>query len=80
MSQSAKTIATMAPELRRSIGDLALRLRTSRLQERPAEPRFVDYDSIRLPDGELLGRKKVIIMSGGCSVPTCTMRVIQNSL
>ncbi|MGH3830313.1 MAG: radical SAM protein [Pseudonocardiaceae bacterium] len=59
--------------LRRSIGDLSLRLRRSCPEEKPAEPRFVDYDSIRLPDGRLVGRKKVIIMSGGCSVPTCTM-------
>ncbi len=73
MRQNTKTVVTTAPELRRSIGDLSLRLRTSRPRERPAEPRFVDYDSIRLPDGELVGRKKVIIMSGGCSVPTCTM-------
>lgn len=33
----------------------------------------MDYDSIRLSDGRVVGRKKVIIMSGGCSVPTCTM-------
>lgn len=37
------------------------------------EPRFVSYDNIRLPNGQVLGRKKVILMTGGCSVPTCTM-------
>lgn len=36
-------------------------------------PRFVDYDSIRDSAGKVHGRKKVILMSGGCSVPTCTM-------
>lgn len=60
-------------DLRRRIGDLSLQLRTSGTQAKPAEPRFVDFDMIRLPDGEVVGRKKVIVMSGGCSVPTCTM-------
>ncbi|MFI6112886.1 radical SAM protein [Kitasatospora sp. NPDC051164] len=59
-------------DLRRRIGDLSLRLRTSG-PVKPAEPRFTDFDKIRLGSGELVGRKKVIIMSGGCSVPTCTM-------
>lgn len=39
----------------------------------PDVPRFVSYDSLRLWDGSLVGRKKAILMSGGCSVPTCTM-------
>lgn len=73
MGRNAEMLPVSVRELRRCIGDLSLRLRTSRSQERPAEPRFVDYDSIRLADGRLAGRKKVIIMSGGCSVPTCTM-------
>ncbi|MFI9788625.1 radical SAM protein [Kitasatospora sp. NPDC051984] len=73
MSEHALDPVVQMPYLRRRIGDLSLRLRTSGTQIRPAEPRFTDYDSIRLPDGELVGRKKVIIMSGGCSVPTCTM-------
>jgi len=60
-------------DLRHRIGDLSLRLRTSGPQPKPAEPRFVDFDMIRLPDGRVVGRKKVIVMSGGCSVPTCTM-------
>lgn len=63
----------MATDLRRRIGDLALRLRASGTQAKPAEPRFVDFDTIRLADGRVVGRKKVIVMSGGCSVPTCTM-------
>ncbi|MFJ9370532.1 hypothetical protein ACIRRA_39760 [Nocardia sp. NPDC101769] len=37
------------------------------------KPRFVDYDSIRDAAGAVHGRKKVILMSGGCSIPTCTM-------
>ncbi|WP_416976927.1 hypothetical protein [Streptomyces sp. T028] len=60
-------------DLRRRIGDLSLQLRTSGTQTKPAEPRFVDFDMIRLPNGDVVGRKKVIVMSGGCSVPTCTM-------
>ncbi|MBV9022789.1 MAG: hypothetical protein JO362_03020 [Streptomycetaceae bacterium] len=73
MSRHTQIPPVSLRELRRSIGDLSLRLRTSRTLGRPAVPRFVDFDSIRLPDGRLVGRKKVIIMSGGCSVPTCTM-------
>jgi archaeosine synthase beta-subunit len=73
MTRGAEVSPISVQELRQSIGGLSLRLRTARSQERPAEPRFVDYDSIRSADGRLVGRKKVIIMSGGCSVPTCTM-------
>ncbi|SRR6266568_1177373 len=69
--------STESPEpaaaLRRRVGEMSLRLRTSGTLIKPAEPRFTDYDKIRLPGGELVGRKKVIVMSGGCSVPTCTM-------
>ncbi|WP_411150162.1 hypothetical protein [Streptomyces sp. A30] len=60
-------------DLRRRIGDLSLQLRTPGTQAKPAEPRFVDFDMIRLANGDVVGRKKVIVMSGGCSVPTCTM-------
>jgi radical SAM enzyme (TIGR01210 family) len=64
---------TTTKDLRRSIAGLSLRLRTSPSETKPTEPRFVDYDRIRLPSGQVVGRKKVIVMSGGCSVPTCTM-------
>ncbi|BBO86132.1 TIGR01210 family radical SAM protein [Desulfosarcina ovata subsp. sediminis] len=37
------------------------------------EPRYISYDRIIQPDGKVLNRKKVILMSNGCSVPTCTM-------
>nr|WP_024126588.1 radical SAM protein [Streptomyces sp. FR1]AHE39207.1 Radical SAM domain protein [Streptomyces sp. FR1] len=73
MPEHAPHAPLQVRHLRRRIGDLSLRLRTAGTQMKPAEPRFVDYDKIRLPGGELVGRKKVIVMSGGCSVPTCTM-------
>lgn len=77
MDAVTRDIAASAPvsvnDLRRRIGELSLRLRTSGTQAKPAEPRFVDFDVIRLPNGRVVDRKKVIIMSGGCSVPTCTM-------
>ncbi|MET7487704.1 hypothetical protein [Streptomyces sp. NPDC005538] len=73
MPEYALDSSATVKDLRRRIGDLSLRLRTSGTQTKPAEPRFVDYDLIRLPNGDVAGRKKVIIMSGGCSVPTCTM-------
>ncbi|WP_033825809.1 MULTISPECIES: hypothetical protein [unclassified Kitasatospora] len=73
MPEHAIDLPMPVRDLRRRIGDLSLRLRTSGLQAKPGEPRFVDFDKIRLPNGEVVGRKKVIVMSGGCSVPTCTM-------
>lgn len=72
MPEHALDSPVTVKDLRRRIGDLSLQLRTSGTQK-PAEPRFVDYDMIRLPHGDVVGRKKVIVMSGGCSVPTCTM-------
>lgn len=71
MSQSQEL--TDVAGLRRSITDLSLRLRAVAPSEKPAEPRFVAFDALRIPDGRVAGRKKVILMSGGCSVPTCTM-------
>lgn len=73
MPEHASDAPIPVRDLRRRIGDLSLRLRTAGDQVKPAEPRFTDYDKIRLPGGELVGRKKVIVMSGGCTVPTCTM-------
>lgn len=60
-------------ELRKSLTELSRSLRLRDPQEHDPEPRFVDYDTIRYPDGTTARRKKVILMSGGCSVPTCTM-------
>lgn len=73
MPEHASDSPVSVKELRHRIGELSLRLRTSGTLAKPAEPRFVDFDVIRLPNGTVAGRKKVIIMSGGCSVPTCTM-------
>jgi radical SAM enzyme (TIGR01210 family) len=59
--------------LREQITKLSLGLRTTALNDKSAEPRYISYDRLLLPDGQAVGRKKVIVMSGGCSVPTCTM-------
>lgn len=59
--------------LRRELSQLSRSLRLQNPGSHEAEPRFVDYDVVRQPDGSVLNRKKVILMSGGCSVPTCTM-------
>ena len=40
---------------------------------RPYVPRYVSVDSIIQQDGGLLRRLKIILVSNGCSVPTCTM-------
>lgn len=59
--------------LRKSLLALSLQLRQTADVVRPEVPRFVSYDQLRRLDGSVVGRKKVILMSGGCSVPTCTM-------
>ena len=59
--------------LRKLLIETSLKLRQSQNLERPSAPRYISYDNIRLPDGTVSGRKKVIIMSSGCSIPTCTM-------
>jgi archaeosine synthase beta-subunit len=59
--------------LRRTLTAWSMQLRRPAEEEHENTPRHVSYDSIRQPDGRVLGRKKVILMSGGCSVPTCTM-------
>ncbi|MEU0383207.1 hypothetical protein [Streptomyces chartreusis] len=59
--------------LRRSLSALSMRLRRTPQEQRADEPRFVSYDMLRERDGSTVRRKKVIVMSGGCSVPTCTM-------
>lgn len=59
--------------LRRALSKLSLQLRRPAGVVKPDIPRFVSYDQVRQADGTLVGRKKVILMSGGCSVPTCTM-------
>jgi len=71
MSTSSTSSEEM--RLRRSLSALSVELRHAPAAPRPDIPRLVTYDQIRLPDGVVAGRKKVILMSGGCSVPTCTM-------
>jgi archaeosine synthase beta-subunit len=59
--------------LRRALTAWSMELRRPAFEEHENTPRHVSYDTLRQPDGQLVGRKKVILMSGGCSVPTCTM-------
>lgn len=59
--------------LRRALTAWSMELRRPAPTEHEYTPRHVSYDTLRQPDGRLAGRKKVILMSGGCSVPTCTM-------
>lgn len=59
--------------VRKAITGWAISVRSTQASKHVDKPRFVSYDRIRLPSGEILGRKKVILMTGGCSVPTCTM-------
>lgn len=59
--------------LRHRITALSRSLREVTVVEYRQEPRYVGYDTVRDPDGTTYGRKKAILMSGGCSVPTCTM-------
>ncbi len=62
-----------ARRLRRTLTQWSMSLRQVPAGERDHEPRYVSYDTVRLPSSEILSRKKVILMTGGCSVPTCTM-------
>lgn len=59
--------------LRRALTAWSMELRRPAATEHENTPRHVSYDALRQPDGRQVGRKKVILMSGGCSVPTCTM-------
>lgn len=44
----------------------------------PFTPRYAEAGGFMRPDGRLSRRLKVILMSGGCSVPTCTMCFFTN--
>jgi radical SAM enzyme (TIGR01210 family) len=60
-------------DLRKQVTRLALQLRKRGGAAHDFTPRYVSYDQLRLNDGSIVGRKKVILMTSGCSVPTCTM-------
>ena len=70
---SNSLIAAGHRELKRDITRLVLSARHNGNPSRPPQPRFVAYDSVIRPGGQLVARKKVILMTKGCSVPTCTM-------
>jgi radical SAM enzyme (TIGR01210 family) len=46
--------------------------------ELPYTPRYAEMDQVIQPDGRRVRRLKVILMSKGCSVPTCTMCAFTN--
>lgn len=72
---STKTTGVLEGEsaLRHRITVLSRSLRQTAAVEHAPMPRYVGYDTVRDADGTTHGRKKAILMSGGCSVPTCTM-------
>lgn len=67
--------------IRHDVSDLKRRItalvmasrRRERSLDRPYIPRFVSEDLLIDPDGRRQRRLKIIMMSNGCSVPTCTM-------
>jgi archaeosine synthase beta-subunit len=64
---------TDSRDLKRDITRLVMSTRGTERHNRPLQPRIVSYDSMIRPNGELATRKKIILMTRGCSVPTCTM-------
>lgn len=61
-------------DLKRQLTSRVLASRRKTIQtELPYTPRYAAVDQVIQPDGRRLRRLKVILMSKGCSVPTCTM-------
>ncbi|WP_327116919.1 hypothetical protein OHB12_06070 [Nocardia sp. NBC_01730] len=73
MSTSTTDVLDGEKALRHRITVLSRSLREVTAVEHLQKPRYVGYDTVRDADGTTYGRKKAILMSGGCSVPTCTM-------
>jgi radical SAM enzyme (TIGR01210 family) len=73
MSTSTADMLDGEKALRHRITVLSRSLREVTAVEHLQKPRYVGYDTVRGADGTIYGRKKAILMSGGCSVPTCTM-------
>ncbi|MBF6216061.1 hypothetical protein IU487_34245 [Nocardia puris] len=73
MSTNTTDVFTREKALRHRITALSRSLREVTAIEHLQRPRYVGYDTVRDADGTTYGRKKAILMSGGCSVPTCTM-------
>lgn len=59
--------------LRQVLTALVLKLRQGDSLPRPSIPRFISHDLIRQSNGDIVRRKTVILTSGGCSIPTCSM-------
>jgi len=63
----------MIADLRRRLSQIALSLRRSTNPAFSTEvPRLIESDSFYL-NGSLAKRKRIILRSGGCHLPTCTM-------
>ena len=61
-------------DLKRQLTSRVLASRRKAIQtDLPYTPRYAEVGQIIQPDGRRLRRLKVILMSKGCSVPTCTM-------
>lgn len=73
MPDNATDLLSGEKALRHRITVLSRSLREVTTVEHLQKPRYIGYDTVRDADGVTYGRKKAILMSGGCSVPTCTM-------
>jgi archaeosine synthase beta-subunit len=73
MEKSMSAASVGITDLKRRLTRISREVRTVRAEALPPEPRYVDYDVTLTTNGTPLRRKKVILMSGGCSVPTCSM-------
>lgn len=59
--------------IQKKITKEVLSIRKIQIKEKDNVPRFSQRDTILCSDGIVRSRKKVILMTYGCSVPTCTM-------
>lgn len=63
----------MTDDLKKGLTQLALSIRKSTLTDvDPRQPRLVEND-VFFQDGRRFRRKRIILRSMGCSIPTCTM-------
>lgn len=60
-------------ELKKRVTKIVIDTRSLTIKNLMDGPRFIVYDTIVGSDGSIASRKKVILMTPGCSIPTCTM-------
>lgn len=65
-------------KIKNKITQKVLQLRKVNSDLKDDKPRFISYDEIVRPTGEVWKRIKIILMSKGCTVPTCTMCPLTN--